>query len=305
MILSVLKSNLGLGPYKLTMHITDRCNSRCTNCRIWQKKQGREISADDWGRLLEKNSFPWIDLTGGEIFLHDEIETILHTAGRKSRFLHFATNGTMPKKVFSIVEDLSRKERRKLVVSVSIDGPKRVHEKTRGTSWNKAFCTFLGLKSRGVEAYIGYTISRHNTGMLKEMLDEMRNHARVTQRDVHVNVAQQAEYYNNRCRIEPAFTQDIDYALNDRGVGLFQALEKRYLTALKKYVLTGKAPWCAAGRASITVDSQGGIRRCLFKPPHANILNSRYELVLPKREKCRECFTACEAYPTLLSLYKG
>ena len=80
-------------PYKLTFTLTYKCNLECKTCFIWKKKHQEELTLNEIDRFFKKsNSFSWIDLTGGEIFLREDLLDILEIIFKHCRnlcILHF------------------------------------------------------------------------------------------------------------------------------------------------------------------------------------------------------------------------
>ncbi|RYZ63207.1 MAG: hypothetical protein EOP09_18040, partial [Proteobacteria bacterium] len=84
-------------PYKLFFVLTKSCQSRCQNCKIWREVPEGELTLDEITQFAKKNSyFRWINLTGGEITLRDDIDQVIDTLVQNSPnllFLNFAVNG--------------------------------------------------------------------------------------------------------------------------------------------------------------------------------------------------------------------
>jgi MoaA/NifB/PqqE/SkfB family radical SAM enzyme len=60
-------------PMNLTFSITNRCNSRCKTCNIYQKKS-EELGLDEWKQVFQslgKAPF-WTTFSGGEPFLRPD-----------------------------------------------------------------------------------------------------------------------------------------------------------------------------------------------------------------------------------------
>lgn len=59
----------------LVIAITYQCNSRCRMCNIWRKNLLGDLTAEDYNKIPPGLSN--INITGGEPFLHSELEKII------------------------------------------------------------------------------------------------------------------------------------------------------------------------------------------------------------------------------------
>src|SRR6476646_633595 len=65
-------------PWKVNLALTYWCQYRCQTCNIWRRKPTDELTTDEVLALVRENPHvSWLDLTGGEIFLRDDIGDIL------------------------------------------------------------------------------------------------------------------------------------------------------------------------------------------------------------------------------------
>ena len=85
--------------YKLTFAITYRCNARCATCNIWQRKSEKELELNEIDRFFQKNKFSWINLTGGEPALREDLSEIIKVIQNNNPrlyFMIFTSNGLLP-----------------------------------------------------------------------------------------------------------------------------------------------------------------------------------------------------------------
>lgn len=130
-----------LKPKWVVFMVTDKCNSRCVHCNIWQKKPienpltPKEIE-EVFNDKLFKN-VEYVICTGGEVTVREDLEEIflrLHKALPKAR-LQLSTNGLLPDRVISIVNTAMRNDIN-FDVGVSLDGIGEDHDKIRGIKGN-------------------------------------------------------------------------------------------------------------------------------------------------------------------------
>ena len=85
------------GPLKLNFCLTYWCQYRCKTCNIWQRKPTDELTTAEVLTFIRENpDVSWVDLTGGEIFLRQDIDDIFEavvTGWKRLALLHFPTNG--------------------------------------------------------------------------------------------------------------------------------------------------------------------------------------------------------------------
>lgn len=332
-ILKILKSNANIlkRPYKLNLYLTDKCNCKCKTCNIWKKKNRKELNTKELSEFFKKNNyFSWIDITGGEIFLRDDIDKIFEIIIKECKdlfFLHFPTNGLLTEKIYNSVAYIKKHFKGELVITVSIDGPKKIHDFLKGRCgcWEKAVRTFQKVNSinKG-NVFFGYTLSKYNAGKLAETIKELKiKIPELTFDRMHVNVAQESKFYyfnikSNLLKNKKDIVKDISFILSNRKLRIkpFYYIETKFLELLKKYVLNNKYPIkkCTALNSTVTINPKGNVFPCLFFDKKLGSLrNIKFNLdkILFDEESkklkkdilkyCNNCWSACEAYPSILS----
>lgn len=114
---------------EVTFAITNKCNLACFYCFTNSSPEGdRGLSTKEIIFSFQKlKSLKAVNLTGGEIFLHKDIGKILQSAVRIFPHVHLITNGILIPKSF-----IPFFKKHNISFSISVDGPKNVHEKIRG-----------------------------------------------------------------------------------------------------------------------------------------------------------------------------
>ncbi len=321
----------GTVPYKINLIVTYHCNSRCKHCAIWRKEHVPELSVLDYQKMLSQVSAHWIDVSGGEIVLRKDIRDIFQiclNTQKRLALLHFPTNGSFPEKVWELSHDIVRIFPGKLVVSVSLDGPRGLHNQLRGTdSWEKAVETFKRLREitkKNFGVFFGYTISEENASVLEETFRDLRRYIpKISYRDIHINIDHiSPHYYANSFRKidrEKVLAGVYHYARKRTyGFGVFEYLERAYHRSIAGYLNLGKTPrQCVALRDSVFIDPYGNVFPCsIYAENLGNI--KEYDFSISKilslesaghlrKEiqggKCPQCWTPCEAYPMILGSF--
>ena len=103
-------------PFKITWALTYTCNACCKMCKTWQREKQDELKLNDIERIY--NTMPsgeWIQLTGGELFVREDIDDILSffMSHKKCAFLSLPTNGLLTEKILGVVESVTKKNRGK------------------------------------------------------------------------------------------------------------------------------------------------------------------------------------------------
>ena len=133
--------NKPLKPRLLVIMVTDKCNSHCTQCNIWQQKPiNNPLSPEEIGTALLSpvfNDVEQIIITGGECTLRDDLYEIIvyiKIALPKVKII-ISTNGLLPDRVKDLVERLKSRD---ICISVgtSLDGVGSSHDEIRGVPGN-------------------------------------------------------------------------------------------------------------------------------------------------------------------------
>lgn len=140
-------------PIHLTLFLTRRCNAACPFCfySAGSTSSAPELTLDEISRASRSmGPLLWLALSGGEIYLRDDLPAIcetFHTNNRPSIIL-LPTNGLMPDRIRSMTgEALARCPGSIVTVKVSIDGPAPTHDRLRSVpgAYDKALATLDAL----------------------------------------------------------------------------------------------------------------------------------------------------------------
>jgi len=181
-------------PSKLDLRITYRCNLRCKMCGQWgltgtyfssaAKKKNKQLELDDLrpviGELLPRG-LRFVDMEGGETFLHPQVLDILAFLKRNRLIVKPVTNGTVLARYAKDLVALGLD-----AIVVSIDGDRSTHNRIRGRSWafDRALEGIRALRKERMRqrkrlpfVQVSYTTSRHNgagglRGLVRDLLCE-------------------------------------------------------------------------------------------------------------------------------------
>jgi MoaA/NifB/PqqE/SkfB family radical SAM enzyme len=319
-------------PYKVTFVATYHCNFRCEMCNIWQKKSVDEMTPQEVALFFEKwPQFRWVHLTGGELFMRrdlDELVGAIQKSCRSLYLLNFPTTGWFGDKTLSLVDRTLARGVGRLMVTISLDGPKPLHEEMRGLpgSWDRAIETFRrlrGIKRSNFQTVIGMTLMAKNATAVDDTLAAIRTVIPDFKRsELHLNVGHESGHYfaNVGYPVEQHHA-DILRAIEDHrrqnGSGLHPVkfLEDRYQALVGTYYDTRRSPLpCTALSSSCFIDAYWNLFACsIWDEKVGNLRENSFDLKAlwesSRRrelrddvvgERCSHCWTPCEAYPTIL-----
>lgn len=330
---SIIKSNFARlnRPYKLTFAVTYRCNSRCAICNIWKKPYKVEMSLKEIQQFFQKNTyFTWVNLTGGELILRNDLIPIIHTILKTQKdllFINFPTNGLLTEKIVKSAQEILQLKPQHFIISISLDGPELLHDQLRGIkgNWNRAVQTYIQLKqlrSSRFDCYFGMTISTYNYTSIEQTYQALKNEIPSLHRsDIHFNIAHQSSHYygneDKHLKLNMTMIKNIDIYNNKKGFvwTKIALIERIYQNLIQAYVQTRKTPIpCVALSSSLFLDPYGNIFPCTMwnyplgniKDYDGNLLNmwnnkqTQKALDIIKVKQCANCWTPCEAYQSIL-----
>jgi Fe-coproporphyrin III synthase len=334
--MSALKSNFSRlqHPYKLNFAITYKCQSRCETCSIWKQKPGKELTLDEITEFAKKNNyFKWVGLTGGEPFLRSDLVEIVEAFRSYSKGLYMVA---MPTNSLSNGEMITKKVERMLemgmprvIMTLSLDGYRDLHDRIRGTKGN--FDRVMDLAGRlhelqgqynGLSFLFGYTMSKFNQGALERTYMAVKDELDwATYNDFHVNLGQVSGiYYGNKdidMRADnAAMAAELSAFIAKRKMrlGPVQMIENAYLKRLVEYIRTGRSPMKSRSLdASLFLSSGGEVYpSIMWERELGNVRDTGYDLEpiwlskgaeevrsMIKEGKEPACWTSCEAYQSI------
>lgn len=154
-----MKSAISL-PTDMCIIVTYRCPMQCQMCNIWQNPtdQHQEITPMEMERLPKVK---FINITGGEPFVREDLEEIIEVAFRKSPRVVISTSGWFEERIIRLAEKFP-----KIGIRISIEGLSQKNDELRGRKggFDKGLRTLLRLKEMGVKDIgFGITVSNSNS----------------------------------------------------------------------------------------------------------------------------------------------
>ena len=158
-------------PKDATIAVTYLCNSRCAMCNIWQDKNPQSLKTEDFYNLSP--SLKYINLSGGEPFLHPELPNIVRVVNKvspKAKII-ISSNGLAVDLIIKTMREIKKIDSH-VGVRISIDGLEKTHDSMRGVKgiYVSAMKTVSGLKKIGIKNLgLSFTIMNENVDELKDV----------------------------------------------------------------------------------------------------------------------------------------
>jgi len=147
-------------PTDMCIILTYRCMMRCKMCNIWKNptEQANEITPEEISRLP---AVKFINLTGGEPFLRDDIEEVVRICFTKSPRVVISTSGWMEDRILTLAKKFP-----KIGIRISIEGLSQKNDALRGQpgGFDKGLRTLLSLREMKIKDIgFGCTVSNQNS----------------------------------------------------------------------------------------------------------------------------------------------
>lgn len=303
--------------YNANLIITNRCNSRCTNCQIWQFQENLiELNPNQLKRIFllpELKGLTDLGVSGGEPFLKEDLLECMKTifsANNNINNIFITTNGSRIKETLLFCE-LMTQMKKNLQIGVSIDGDRDTNRSIRGVD-NLDCCILLIRSIRkefpNIHVSISTTICKKNCN--EKNLEFIRNISNQLMCDYTFRVADVAEsYYKNG---------EFDNSLSDNQMTLVvdhiikYKFDDPFMKESLIYYLTKKVPLlfdyennrvkCRAGERFVFIQSDGAIYPCLYsKQCIGDISGFKMDFILEPMSKC-PCCTECTVWPVIIDI---
>lgn len=147
-------------PTDASIILTYRCPMKCQMCNIWKNPTDihQELKPEEL-ECLPKLKF--INLTGGEPFVREDLEDIVKVCYTKAPRIVISTSGWLHERVIKLAEKFPT-----IGIRISIEGLAQTNDELRGRlgGFDKGLRTLLTLKEMGLKDIgFGCTVSNHNS----------------------------------------------------------------------------------------------------------------------------------------------
>lgn len=180
----------------VTFYATNRCDSRCLHCGIWQQRPVVHLPLDIFQQVRDSpatDAETNFGFEGGEFLLHPQCDEILELF--EGRRIELYTNGLKPDRVEQLID------RHKIPhVILSLEGKRETYRKLRGVD---GFDRVIGLVDSlmgRTKVSISCTLTPWNT--LEDFLF-VRDFCRERGITFGINIMHAGEFFDRDCPLEP------------------------------------------------------------------------------------------------------
>lgn len=321
-------------PFKYFIVVTKSCRSRCVNCHIWREEVDNELSLDEFGilaRNISENLY-WLNLSGGEPTDRDDLKDIIKSFYDNSpnlTIINFTSNGLNHANLRDTLKYLSTLSVPMVGVNISIDGPPQTHDILRGTpgGFQKAIEAYkILLEFPKIKNSVAMTLFPANQGLVEDTILAIQQHIpQFKVEQLHLNYPHSSSHYYGNER--------INYRDKISDGNLKKNLKKKFLTSnlisffealyqknLKRYQSYNKTPVsCAAMTSNIYISEKGDVYPCtIWNKKIGSLRENDFNIkkILEtkeavrtineiKQKKCPNCWTPCEAFPSMITDLKS
>ncbi len=306
----------------ICFEITNRCNLKCRMCGIW-KEDVKDLNLINIKKTLDgiENTVS-VSLTGGECFLHPDINKIyrllflLH-AKKKVGGIHITTNGYSTTSIKDFLSE-NKDMLAPLSLGISLDGLEKNHDKQRGLkgAFRNTMKTIktIRLKYTKVPITIKFTITPLNYEDLERVYKLSEKLGCYFEPKM---VEEISEYYNRKDYDKKIleFSDDIlakiKKSLNSvmkkmKNKGDYRnRFNRNAITAIVNFLDSGNKDFitiCKTPIKSLFITCNGNVYSCLYNKPIGNIKTGILEEMLSSKKnssiktmamsgKCKKCLS--------------
>lgn len=277
-------------PLRVTHCLTWKCNLNCSYCTRHNGETAALSAADAISlmRSFRRAGTRYWSFNGGEPLLHPAIGELISVAKSLGMHVSLNTNGTLIRQHLEalLLADL---------VSISLDGPREIHDQARGTSYDLILAGAEDLRRRGARLAFICVIGKHNLNGLDHVLDLA--HAFQTAVYFQPLRRQKEDIQGKALGGFPSpeeMRQTMDWLLEAKKKGRPVASSESYLRAIRAHWPDSLPGFrCYAGRIFAYITPEGKVTACcdtlLRALPPQPSAPTAFKRIPP--HSCRTCFS--------------
>ncbi len=193
-------------PFALTLKVTNRCNSRCKTCNVYNDNNNHEMTLEELEKTFSnfKGDIFWLTITGGEPFLREDLTQICRSVYKHihPRIINIPTNGILYKIIPQRIEEiLGDCPDTRIILNLSLDSFGKQHDEIRGVENNfefamNAYRQLRKINNPNFTLQIYTTISKYNAKDFVEFSERLTG----LKPDNHIiEIAGERLEFNNSC----------------------------------------------------------------------------------------------------------
>jgi len=320
-------------PGAMAVEITHRCNLRCRHCYVGTRENPETLSLDSIKRLIhgmEELGCYQLAVGGGEPTLHPDFEKILEIIHKSKVMAHIVTNGTT--NLPEYLDKYADKKKKSFQVTISIDGPREIHEMIRGKGiFDRIEKNVKKLAELGWRPQIQTTVSLQTYHYIPALLDRIRNWpitAWAVKMEYPVGNAKANAHLFPSPEEFLKMRADIWRWWKERDMKGIDFVEDLgyFPPAIKKPAKKRAYYLCSAGVTQVTIDAEGNITPCtliqiadgsskyiagnLYEDSLKEVWNVsevlwNFRLMWPENGSCSRCGFVCAKCPATVLAITG
>jgi len=261
-------------PRTAEIQLTTQCNLECLHClySCGRNSQNELISGEEWVRILrelEANRMRTVTLTGGELFTHPDIDTIIEALGKMRMQFVILTNAMLitPERARMLAHP-------NILLSISLDGnTEESHDFLRGAGAYRVLMRKMELlASLGMERVLSVTLHAQNTGQIEGLVEyALANNVKALNftilddigraqenRILHLTRAQRRDCKQRIQRLQKQYAQILPIVLLDPEEG-FESSDSGSPHAADDEPVT-----CTGAISHIAIATDGSVYPCVY-----------------------------------------
>lgn len=298
-------------PLLVTFSLTPRCNFDCVYCygdyktRSVQQEQITTKEAIQAIEELAAMGMFYLQLSGGEPLIRDDIDVIVNKANELGVVLGISTNGSLVETKIETVKKIK-------TICISFDGDEMSNDANRGLgSYQVIMRAIKVAKNAGVNVHTYTTVNRNNVGSIDYIMEFARKFHIYTEFGFPVcrTLKNDSDYRGLDLSIEE-FRRSVEKLLQYKKRGypiLFsaQVMEKilEWPDYTQKIFVSGNAPdfkhiKCFGGKYMVFIDCDGKVYPCIQFIGKFDALDFRKAGIKSAVEhsikhNCKACYLMC------------
>ena len=279
----------------IMLYATDRCNSKCKHCYIWEKTPKQHLPFEKIKEIISSplvSKDTIIGLEGGEFLLHPEAEEILEYLSKTHPKYDLLSNAALPDKLIAYA-----KKYKPMRVFLSLDGNKETYLNLRGIdAYDKVLKVITELKGI-VPVSVMFTLTPYND------FDDLKHVANICKEqkiDMRIGIYNTMDFFDTKT--DTPKSTSLDYNIDEIPEVVHDFKENYDFMALYTHFREGNLKLsCNSIKDSIVIYPNGDIPICqnkqlilgnLFKESLKEIINKTSTIKIHKEHKnnCNECW---------------
>ena len=253
-------------PMHFSMEITTRCNLLCKHCyrSATNEIKEQELTYDEIIAILSDmydSGARFVELTGGELFMHPDIKKILKYVSERFYFIGILTNGVL---IDDNMINYLDQYKEKFIWSISLDSYKEeYHNEFRGskTAYRKTVHAIKTLIEHGHNVRVSMTVTQDNIDDVEKSIEFARNKLKATWFGYNYIMP-----YGRGSELKWTMdSKDLEKRMNK--ITEYSELYPQFLNVFGKDVMQkiiDSERNCGSGWRTVCISSSGVVRPCVI-----------------------------------------